>query len=657
MRRSDALLLTSLILVACRAEPDELAVATNALSCTASGICYSDPPSKAVACPGTRQIAILPAPGPYDCKSVGNWDAAHVFPGTSDEELARYCVYDWHGGPTPNLSLLPTGAKPDCNVVAAYGSQWSQDNAAAYETAFLDQIDDRTPPTVKFFPPPMNPPVRARMMVVDSAINTGFPEPGTGQLDHGRIMGEIGRKLGCPLGDTSPTCRVDVASTLAIALERDSVTHELVLNTSSGGFVGRLSDTARAIVSAVDFAASQGSGPIVVNLSLGWDPYWGGDVSSGWNTLDPPTRAVYSAVTYAACRGALVIAAAGNLPGRAGASTGPAFPAGWETEPAPDQTRCTPLGITIGSQAGVYTPLLYAVGAVDGRDRPLIIERAGSRPRLVAPADHVAMTRVGEPHSTALTGTSVAAAAVAATAGTVWAYQPTWSRHQVMDLIQNRAIPLPGVGVDFCNGTSCATQTRRVSFCRAVRRVCVLRGDCLNVPSCDAGDPGADQSATNLSFAATTMTELDFGGAVTGQELGFPCYATLYSHAPAGTSNPCPSAQFHTPYSVPHMVPQPIIIACPTCGLFLGDDPSALLYIGIADDAPDAIEDAKLRVVGFDDKEAIFDLHEIPPGPIQGQFFKISDLPIVGSEVSKASVEFVVDGQYAQADPVTLIYE
>ncbi|MEQ9496215.1 MAG: S8 family serine peptidase [Deltaproteobacteria bacterium] len=632
------------------------------MSCTASGICYSNAPLKTVACPKTRQIAILPLPPPpmpVVCEGDGDWVASRLFPEASDDELSRYCVYEWHGGPVPKVSLLPPTAKPDCNVVAAHGSQWSQDNAAAYETAFLDQIDDRTPPTVTLpkFPPPPNPPIRARMMVVDSAINTGFPEPGEGQLEHGRIMGEIGRKLGCPLGDTSPTCRVDVASTLAIALERDGMTSQLVVNTSSGGFVGRLSDTARAIVSAVDYAASQGSGPIVVNLSLGWDPYWGGDVSNGWNTLEAPMRAVYSAVTYAACRGALVIAAAGNLSGGAVGSPGPAFPAGWETEPAPDATRCAPLGVTLGSTAGAYTPLLYAVGAVDGRDRPLIIERPDSRPRLVAPADHVAMTRVGEAHSTALSGTSVAAAAVSATAGTVWAYQPTWSRHQVMDLIYNRAISLPGVGVDFCNNTSCATQTRRVSFCRAVRRVCVLRQDCDSVPVCDAGSPGLDQSATNLTFTASNMTEIDFGGTVTGQELGFPCNATLYSHAAEGTSNPCPSAQFHTAYSVPHMVPQPIIIACPSCGLFLGDIPSALLYMGIDFDAPDDITDAKLRIVGFDDKESVYDLHEVPPGPIQGQYFKVTDIPLTSADVSKASIEFVVDGQYAQADPVTLIYE
>lgn len=652
MRRSDALLLTFFLAAACRSEPDELAVATSALSCTAAGICYADDPLPTIACPETRQIVVLPGAGPFNCDDKGAWDGSALFPGATVTELKRYCVYEWTGGPTPNFSKLPPSRKPDCNIVAAQGSQWSQDNAAAYEVAYFAQIEQHALPT---FPQIIPPQVPSRMMVVDSAVNTTFPEPGTGQLDHGRVMGEIGRKLGCP-DDGNSACRVEVASVLALALVRDPQTQELVVDTAMGGFVGRLSDTARAIVSAVDYAESQGNGPIVVNLSLGWDPYWGGEITGSWTSLDEPMRAVYSAVTYAACRGALVVASSGNTAGGAGESLGAAFPAGWETEPGPDSNRCLPLGGLVGSQLGVYKPLLYAVGAVDGRDRPLILERGGSRPRLVAPGDHVAMTRVAPPHSTPLSGTSVAAAGVSAIAATVWAYQSGWSRYQIMDLVYNYAVALPGVGVDFCNGGPCPNETRRASLCRAVRRVCQLRNDCAFVPACGPASPGEDQSASNLAFVASPLTQLDFGGPVTGQELGFPCDVTLYSHSPSGTENPCPSSQFRTAYSVPHMVPQPIIIACPSCGLYAGLL-SSTLYIEIASDAPDGLSDAKLRTVGFDDKESVFDLRDIPEGPIQGQTFKITDIPIGAEQLAKASVEFVVNGSYSQADPVSIIYQ
>jgi hypothetical protein len=93
-----------------------------------------------------------------------------------------------------------------------------------------------------------------------------------------------------------------------------------------GGFFGYQSQLAASLQAAVSDWKAHNAGAaaadetpherLVINVSLGWEPIYGGAVpAAGPAGLAPPVRAVYDALQHAACNGALVFAAAGNDPG------------------------------------------------------------------------------------------------------------------------------------------------------------------------------------------------------------------------------------------------------------------------------------------------------------------------------------------------------
>src|SRR5262249_30891555 len=131
-----------------------------------------------------------------------------------------------------------------------------------------------------------------------------------------------------------------------------------VRDVAAGGTHGSPKDVAAAIYQAVVTGKSVGGIPnVVINLSVGWEPQWASGFvdtkRSAFGTLRAATTAVYEAIRFASCRGALVVAAAGNT---GIGKTGPMYPAAWELQPAPGlaNTECDDVPAQDRQPAGVF---------------------------------------------------------------------------------------------------------------------------------------------------------------------------------------------------------------------------------------------------------------------------------------------------------------
>lgn len=175
----------------------------------------------------------------------------------------------------------------------------------------------------------------------------------------------------------------------------------------NAGAFGTPWDLAKAVVDEVVARKETGDDHLVLNLSIGWEALWGeADTPS---ELRPSLAAVFQALKYARCEGALIFAAVGNRSGGPEALTaaGPLLPAAWERWTVDD---CDCSG-----------PLLFAVGGIGADDRYLPNRRFGSLPSLVALGEHAFERDANGRPRRSMTGTSVSTAFVSAAATATWA--------------------------------------------------------------------------------------------------------------------------------------------------------------------------------------------------------------------------------------------
>jgi hypothetical protein len=466
--------------------------------------------------------------------------------------------------------------------------------------------------------------------VVDSSPH-GYSagEPGIGRYHHGLVMGEIIRELGCPAGPSAPgsACVAQISNHLALDLLAPGVHDPL-----NGGIFGQQTLTARAVHGALkDWDLHNASATpetrqprLVINLSVGWDGAYGGAYNVVTD-LPAPVRAVHAAITHAVCRGAVVIASAGNDPGGPNPAPGPAFPAGWEMKPAPTASQCAEMEGPAYSSGGefpifpssppasVYQPLVFAAGGVRGDDQSIAIARTGGRPRLAAPAAH-ALAKVTRPDGSVgptdmYTGTSVAAAVASGVAATVWGYRPHLSGAEIMDLVRVGSVPLD-VPADFClGGFPCpwasgdARRTiRRVSVCGAVQTACGS-GTVDRCPGtafgCTTRGPytghvprltPAQQASIDGTFPPTTWDPTGGGAAsywTLAPGVGVCGHSDFANIDPAFPNVTCPFRQYYSAPLRPWTGPQPAANPCPACDVWLASAPAgddtydATLTLGI----------------------------------------------------------------------------
>ncbi|WAS89598.1 hypothetical protein [Nannocystis punicea] len=379
--------------------------------------------------------------------------------------LERFCVYAWadNAGPIAGPAFAPADkvvrVDPDREVVIPQGAYLGADPTirATLNDAFLRAMGARPAGAAG---PSVHNGIEgpARVAVIDTL---GFAEAAltytgaAGHQRHGVAMAEVVGALRCPNDEAG--CRGQQFHAQAFPYTSASP-----FPTASGGPLGSLGSLAHALGEAVvrRQKSDMRTSPLVLNLSLGWDPRYGGELTSAGQeaahtdllvtpsaAVEATVQAVHTAMVYATCLEALPIAAAGNNPGAACEQQGLVAPASWERYPAPDRSRCEALfgtlpawrpgdpAVAVGSRS-----LVYGAGGIDPDGRAIPIARPGGTPPRVLPAFQ-AVVGAGGRQTEPLTGTSIAAAALSALAVQVWSHHRVLGPHQVIALLDASGQP------------------------------------------------------------------------------------------------------------------------------------------------------------------------------------------------------------------------
>ncbi|WP_157596354.1 S8/S53 family peptidase [Plesiocystis pacifica] len=530
------------------------------------------------ACVDERRVAWAPV-GQGPCPIVNGWEASKLFedgPG----QLGNYCVYEGAGGQgvsAQQLELLDAqvlAQHRDCEVVFEQSNDpLSTALAPTLQAAFYDSVNRADAEDLDL---PVNEGLRApvTVAVVDT---TPDPVPVDARSEHGESMAAFVHDVACPSG-AGLSCAVGVRNELGMPRIEGRL-----IDPVNGGFYGSFVDLARGIYRAVEDTPANAK--LVINLSLGWEPeFFGGDPSTS-----VPIDAVHSAIEYARCHGAVVIAAAGN----AGhlCETGPLLPGGWELDDAPSALRCAELDVVNPViPTATYSPLVYAVGGIGYDSKPAPTSRSGSMPRLVATGVH-GVPNLANPRS-ALTGSSVPTAVVSGTAALLWSFYPQLSVEQLMQTIYFSGEMLGPdaavVGVD-----AWVSEVRRLDICAAVEAASA-RLDTAELPAplgCleEAPEASIEDVLPLVEVLPTTSFAPIFSTPAQ------PCSSGCVSgsvHAADGVAKPaCPAP---VPPTLPFATPQPTHPACPSCTIDPGD---AKVYASLDDEyASYTIEDVMVTV-------------------------------------------------------------
>lgn len=532
-----------------------------------------------------RFIAVL-KPTATSCPAVQAGQVqllrAALFPTAKTHRMGRYCVYAHPQGvlmPAPEHPAF-LRVDPDLDVLLPQAEALASnpDYRRALTDAHLASLGGSFggPHAQSIYTTAQGLP---RLAIVDTADQRGEYD-GSGARKHGLAMGMLAEQIRCPApipmnppSSSAVKCRaltsfVQAFPNASNAVDRlrwpalDVPNHTL----------GSLGTVAQAVVTTLPASPNT---PVVINLSLGWEGEVAGRIyrlaedqhstlrNAPSTDIPAPVQAAHAALLYASCRGALVIAAAGNNLGGACEQTGPLEPAAWESFPAPNASQCAailspvqpvvppdPTGPTPG-------PLLYAAGGILDDGAPLPISRVGGTPPRVAPS----FMAVAAGRTDPWTGTSVSAAVLSGLAAAVWTYEPTWTAHQVIAWIDGANLR-SGPTIDFASPIA-DQRAVRLSGSRTRNRLCSVAPQ---VPGCHQSSgtlaDGGEQLAAVLTAVQASTPDITSiphrprhvhrksrcGSAVT---------TTSYANTTEAANPPGPP--------LPWARPQPPTPICPAC--------------------------------------------------------------------------------------------
>jgi hypothetical protein len=434
-------------------------------------------------CPDSR-VTVLRTTGtclPTVEGAGGKWNGGPLFV-DSAPALAAVCQYTWTPDVDDGPDLDPLEDLPyyavgsDCEVNWAQSDALSDLLAPGLRDAFYKHIGRLDAAGV---PPGAGAPVTVALPDTASTQNVEM------NSDHAASMIGIIRSVACPSG---ALCNLNLERRLALPL----IDHDEI-DWVHGGFHGSQNHLSQAIHSAItSWKNNPGGGPLIVNLSLGWEPgkFGGGEAP---NLMPGPVQGVYRTLQYARCHGALIFAAAGNTSGD-DCVDGPLAPALWENVMGPTTTVCkAQYGVTPTWDPSTQ-PLVHAVAALDHFDRPLQSTRIDGRPRLAAPG-FVAVADGPAGLTSATSGSSVATAVLSGTAALLWSRNSGLNAGQVIGRIYASGDPVtPAAYADF----GPQGPIRRVSVCEALTQGCSGAA----CPTVNCGDTTVDVAA--LASAAVT---------------------------------------------------------------------------------------------------------------------------------------------------------
>lgn len=496
------------------------------------------------------------------CATVGYWSGAKLFSSATDDTLKRYCVYTWTGTHAPSSPPLRRGDTYDMDRLAVTGmGTYGKPSVADLAAETVDQLD----PIGSYTSLPSH---KAWLGVLDTVrtLPVGTSVYTASSFDsHGNQVASLAQRALCDDNPgSSPTCSGRVTSRNAIAWVRNGSGD--FVEPANGGTIGSQADVASAIYEEVKrwetYAAPNEQ--LVLNLSLGWHPSVGGGGAPG--SMPIPVRATYDALRYASCNGALVLAAAGHedTPEDGAKGTGPLYPAAWEALAAPDGTECAaafPGTSPTASTLTTYERLVYAVGAVDRHENPIVITRPDSMPLRAAAGSHLASF-----HGTGLkpvTGTSAATAVVSAAATAARTLQPSLSPHDIMSILYDSGADT-GVTAEFCDTTSCTDNTHVVSICAAVAAAADGTSYSGNYPTTACGTSSSTLTVT--ADPAITPTAPSFASHAT---CGADGIDVVYYDTSANTVA-CPVQEEPSSSALSIVRPMPDTDPCPWCPVQIG---------------------------------------------------------------------------------------
>jgi hypothetical protein len=496
------------------------------------------------------------------------------------DALARYCVYEAPIGQGAGNPTNPQGMRqfrqiePDLMVMSPSGPLFGM-MADEYGPVFDQQVGRLF--SLGTTPPGFQGP---RVVVFDSSPTAG---PGlaaatsTGTELHGQAINQIVRRLVC---DELGVCVATPSTRLVLDLRVDPVTMAVVVDRANGGTFGTPSGLAEAVHQEVEsWRASGVDVGLLLNLSLGWHPSYGGRATTPPSSWPVAVQAAHLALAEAACSGAVTFAAAGNRKGGAAISdTGPLLPGGWEALTV-GTASCAPLLAT--PTAVVTRPMLNAVGISDGNDSDVTISRPNGRPGLVAYGDHALVPLMGLPGlSGVYTGTSVSTAVATASAAVLWANKPSLPPLDLLTALKASGAPstVP-ISAAFCPGGGCGTSVV-LDVCRTVERSCEVGAPGYTTPcavwpggplSCPLGPPTLAQpdpaELAVFSGGAAQSTLAFQPGVYSDPVCGRGATELLSEVAGAPAADPCPDDQYYQGMTRPWLEPQPLGDQCPECYL------------------------------------------------------------------------------------------
>ncbi|MFZ5892795.1 MAG: S8/S53 family peptidase [Myxococcota bacterium] len=362
-----------------------------------------------------------------ECPSnIGHWVGRPLLR-VHDEAGANslFCSYAWVAPPNvlPNLSALAQTLGDDI--------QWDDPKVAAHGAyadmhAKLVEQSRAQLGTVSWLPGVLPHPVR--VAVIDTAANL-WSDPDNNP--HGKAVGLLAYDTACK---DSPNCAVNVENYLALPLYRDTEASPAVVRRDvlHGGAFGSHGDLARAILDAVDAMDSTPNARTILNLSVAYD-------SAALIDALKPKPADYSnwvvldALRYARCRGALIVAAAGNGPVPAQPDQLPGLPARWTQTRALSVNQCRArYGIAQPQASNQPAPLLYAVSALDFGAKPLLTTRGAGQSVLAAVGLSAVRQQPDGVFTRTLSGSSMATASVSGIAAALWSHAPSLTPDEVI---------------------------------------------------------------------------------------------------------------------------------------------------------------------------------------------------------------------------------
>lgn len=604
-----------------RATPSPLTILATIFATTSAltpAIAAAAPPPQVTPPLAYRYIAIT-SNADDECETKSpNWTGKRLFRNSKQAQLRRYCVFTvidpkGEGFPTSEFLradpdydvLLPQGdLGADHQVRTALRDTWRKSMGLSMQSQTL--YGGKAPGVLKLSPtPPID--SLAQVAVLDTADRLRPYASATPARQHGLAMAEIIREVRCPAGEAACVPLSTFVPVIAPPSESaPPFDRPTVANSSENlGSLGTLAQGIHETVTTWQTFNKKNphpDAPLVLNLSVGWDPRWVPPewVGSGpWDITDrvshndlinkpsdaipAPVQAVHAALVRASCFDVLAIAAAGNNTAGACEQQNAMAPAVWEQMLAPDREFCE---ILFAGELPKERPgkpklevkreaLVYAAGGLLTMTSaaPLPTSRMGETAPRFVPASHVVVGS-GSNRTDAWTGTSVAAAAISGLAANLWSYDLRLTSHQVMALIDasgadGPTLPAPSLLRGAAPPNSPWTRPEhavRVSPDRAFKNLCLADGPlCARNPYIPPLVPG-DTSLTsavadeqpeipNQSTWLTPLTRKTIAS-------GCPTKRTHYFAAALASAAPPVSA---SPSVMAWTRPQPETPICSVC--------------------------------------------------------------------------------------------